>query len=120
MGTDILHKYIPDLPDWIQHGAGILKNHGDVGAPKPAPLIGRIVQKRFSLKQNIAFCNFSAARQKPQHRADHRCLAGTGFPDQRGDLSFLQRHAEIFHGGAVLIGDGNIFYFQHRLLLIRL
>ena len=89
MGADVLHKPVANPADGIEHGAGVLKDHGDFTAPELPPLHGRILQQRFPVKENVAFTDSAAAGQQPQHGADDGGFAGAGFSHQRGDLSLL-------------------------------
>ena len=50
MGTDVLYKHTADFSDGIHHGAGILKDHGNIHAAQTSPLFVCIFKQRVSFK----------------------------------------------------------------------
>ena len=113
MGTDIFTELGAYGADGIEHGAGILKDHGEFLPPQRFPLPGCKPLQLLAFKRDRSFGHGSSRRQKPQNRADGGGLAAAALTYQDYDLSLLHGKREILQCQALSISNRQPIDLKH-------
>ena len=102
-----------DFTYWIQHGSGILENHGYPGPPELLHFLFAVFRERLSLKQNIAGYQLSFLWQKSQNGTYRRSLSASAFTYQADNFPSFHMQGEITQKRLSMICNCYVLYIQH-------